>query len=397
LMRNPGEELEDAAARYASEAIRLDSQGNYAGAIVKYQNAVEALLKLIRLYPDNPVNRLYYEKAMAYQERIKALQRLRGIYGAPEGESSPARGDADGGIRVAPMVETVKATFEELLVTEKPNVSSKDVVGLDNAKLALRQAIVYPYQRPDLFPLGWPRGILLFGPPGCGKTMLAAAIANEIDGYFLSVDAASIMSKWLGDAEKNVAKLFAYARGLSESKPVIIFIDEVDSLLTVHRQEVGGETRVRNQFLKEMDGLSDKGKNLQLYVLAATNKPWMLDEPFLRRFQKRIYVQPPDEATRKLLFEKYTEPLVLDSNVNLGELAKLTEGYSASDIRDICQDAQLRVVTELFESGRASDPRSRPRPIKLEDFKEIIKQRKPSLIAERIKLYEKWNEMYSAA
>ncbi len=392
-MRNPGEELEDAAARYASEAIKLDSQGNYAGAIAKYQNAVEALLKLIRLYPDNPVNKLYYEKAMAYQERIKALQRLRGVYGSPDGERPPQE---DGGVKVGPIVETVKATFEELLVTEKPKVSTKDIVGLDGAKLALRQAIVYPYQRPDLFPLGWPRGILLFGPPGCGKTMLAAAIANEIDGYFLSVDAASIMSKWLGEAEKNVAKLFAYARGLAESKPVVIFIDEVDSLLAVHHNEVGGETRVRNQFLKEMDGLADKGRNIQLYVMAATNKPWLLDEPFLRRFQKRIYVQPPDRDTRRLLFEKYTEPLTLDSDVDLDELAKLTEGYSASDIRDICQDAQLRVVTELFESGMASDPSSKPRPIKMKDFKEILKQRKPSLAAERIKLYEKWNEMYSA-
>jgi len=394
VMRNPGEELEDAAARYASEAIKLDSQGNYAGAVVKYQNAVEALLKLIRLYPDNPVNKMYYEKAMAYQERIKALQRLRGVY-APSDGDRPSSHD-DGNVKVAPMVETVKATFEELLVTEKPNVSTKDVVGLDDAKLALRQAIVYPYQRPDLFPLGWPRGMLLFGPPGCGKTMLAAAVASEIDGYFLSVDAASIMSKWLGDAEKNVTRLFAYARGLAESKPVVIFIDEVDSLLTVHRQEVGGETRVRNQFLKEMDGLSDKGRNLQLYVLAATNKPWTLDEPFLRRFQKRIYVQPPDKDTRKLLFEKYTEPLVLDSDIDPDELAKLTDGYSASDIRDICQDAQLKVVTELFESGKANDPESKPRPIKMKDFKEIVKQRRPSLVAERVKLYEKWNEMYSA-
>ncbi len=394
MMRNPGEELEDAAARYASEAIRLDSQGNYAAAIVKYQNAVEALLKLIRLYPENPVNKLYYEKAMAYQERIKALQRLRGVYG-PEAEPGRDQGPGDG-VRVAPVVETVKASFEELLVTEKPNVSTKDVVGLEGAKLALRQAIVYPYQRPDLFPLGWPRGILLFGPPGCGKTMLAAAIANEIDGYFLSVDAASIMSKWLGEAEKNVAKLFAYARGLAESKPVVIFIDEVDSLLSVHSQEVGGETRVRNQFLKEMDGLADKGKNLQLYVLAATNKPWMLDEPFLRRYQKRIYVPPPDRQTRRLLFEKYTEPLTLDSDVDLDELAKITEGYSASDIRDICQDAQLRVVTELFESGKASDPNSKPRPIRMKDFEEIVRQRRPSLVAERVKLYEKWNETYGA-
>ncbi len=396
MMRNPGEELEETAATYAREAIRLDSQGNFAGSIIYYQNAVETLLKLIKLYPENPVNRMYYEKARAYQERIKALQRIRGVYGDEKGDSG-SDGPHKGGIKVAPMVETVKASFEELLVTDRPNVNMEDVVGLKNAKLSLRQAIVYPFQRPDLFPLGWPRGILLFGPPGCGKTMLAAAVANEIDGYFLSVDAASIMSKWLGDAEKNVARLFSYARKLVEDpKPVIIFIDEVDSLLSLHRQEIGGEARVRNQFLKEMDGLFDKGRSLQLYVLAATNKPWLLDDAFLRRFQKRVYVQPSDLRARRKLFEKYTEPLVLDSSVKIDELAKITDGYSPSDIRDICQDAQLKVVTELFESGKASDPGSRPRAISMGDFKEIIKQRRPSLVAERVKLYEKWNSNYGA-
>ncbi len=97
---------------------------------------------------------------------------------------------------------------EELVMTEKPKVNWDEVVGLDTAKKAVKEAIVYPVQRPDLFPLGWPRGILLFGPPGCGKTLLAAAVATEIDANFYSIDAASIMSKWLGEAEQNVAKLF---------------------------------------------------------------------------------------------------------------------------------------------------------------------------------------------
>src|SRR6185503_3504280 len=109
-------------------------------------------------------------------------------------------------------VETLKADFDDLVMKEKPNVSWDEVIGLDDAKRAIRESIVYPMKRPDLFPLGWPRGILLYGPPGCGKTLLAAAAAAEIEGYFINVDAASMMSKWLGEAEKNVSKLFTMAR-----------------------------------------------------------------------------------------------------------------------------------------------------------------------------------------
>ena len=152
--------------------------------------------------------------------------------------------------------------FDDLVLKEKPHVKWEEVIGLDDAKRAIRESIVYPTKRSDLFPLGWPRGILLFGPPGCGKTLLAAAAAAEIDGYFLNVDAASMMSKWLGEAEKNVSKLFMLARRLQENEgvPVLLFIDEIDSLLGTRTSEIGGEVRVKNQFLTEMDGINVKIK-----------------------------------------------------------------------------------------------------------------------------------------
>jgi SpoVK/Ycf46/Vps4 family AAA+-type ATPase len=115
------------------------------------------------------------------------------------------------------------------------------------------------------------------------------------------------MSKWLGEAEKNVAKLFTEARKLlDKGDPVIIFIDELDSLLGTRSNEVGGESRVRNQFLKEMDGIQDKGKNVHLYTVGATNKPWSLDWPFLRRFEKRIYIPLPNFDGRISMFKEYT-------------------------------------------------------------------------------------------
>ena len=231
----------------------------------------------------------------------------------------------------------------------------------------------------------------------CGKTMIAAATASEIDGYFISVDAASIMSKWLGEGEKNVSKLFANARKmLSDNKPVIVFVDEIDSLLGTRGQEVGGEVRVRDQFLKETDGINDKGKNLHMYVIGATNKPWSLDPPFLRRFSKRIHIPLPDTDARMAQFRLYTAPLTLAEDVDLSTLARLSEGYSGSDIKDICQGVQLRVVRELFKSGNALDKESTTRPITVADFKEIMRARKPSVSPEMLRAYTQWSNNFNA-
>jgi SpoVK/Ycf46/Vps4 family AAA+-type ATPase len=281
---------------------------------------------------------------------------------------------------------------------EKPNVKWDEVVGLEDAKKALRESIIFPVHRPDLFPLGWPRGLLMYGPPGCGKTLLAAATASEIDSYFITVDAASIMSKWLGEGERNVAKLFNSARKLldEEAKSVIVFIDELDSILGSRSNEVGGEVRVRNQFLKEMDGIADKGKTLHLYIIGATNKPWSLDWPFLRRFQKRIYVPLPDIRARMQMLKQYTAPLKMDVELKLEDLAKLTEGYSGSDMRDICQGVQLRVVSELFDSNGADDKETQPRPIDVNDFKEVLKNRRPSVSQDMLRGYTQWAENFKA-
>ncbi len=391
--RDPEEirRLRERATEYANMAVSADKRGIVSLAITYYNKAIDILTDLINSEESPEFKRMYRRALRQYRDRVNYL---RGVTSASVRNLSNIKiKDRGDGSSATPVKSEHKK--EDLLVPFKSSITWDDIVGLEHAKKVIKRSIVYPIRRPDLFPLGFPRAILLYGPPGCGKTSLAAALSNEIEAEFYPIDATMIMSKWLGESEKRVAEVFRYLRERAQHTPVILYIDEVDSLLSVRNSEVGGEIRVRNQFLSEMDGLKGKEtSNLPLFIVASTNRPWDLDIGFIRRFQKRIYIPPPDKKTRKELFKFYLSKVNYSDDIDFEFLADYTKGYTPSDIRDVVQTAVIEVVSELFESGLASDPDAKPRPVSMEDLRQALKRVRPSISHVILAAYENWTSRF---
>ncbi|XP_068253733.1 spastin isoform X4 [Nyctibius grandis] len=294
------------------------------------------------------------------------------------------------------MFRNVDSNLANLILNEivdsGPAVKFDDIAGQELAKQALQEIVILPSLRPELFTgLRAPaRGLLLFGPPGNGKTMLAKAVAAESNATFFNISAASLTSKYVGEGEKLVRALFAVAR---ELQPSIIFIDEVDSLLCERREgEHDASRRLKTEFLIEFDGVQSSGED-RILVMGATNRPQELDDAVLRRFTKRVYVSLPNEETRlillKNLLSKQGSPL---TQKELAQLARMTDGYSGSDLTALAKDAALGPIRELKPEQVKNMSASEMRNIKLSDFTESLKKIKRSLSPQTLEAYIRWNK-----
>ncbi len=233
------------------------------------------------------------------------------------------------------------------VVTEVPKTSWEDVGGLAQAKQELIEAVEWPLSNPDMYEkigVSPPKGILLLGPPGCGKTLLARAVANESKANFISIKGPEIISKYVGESEKSIREIFKRAR---QASPAIIFFDEIDSIASIRGSgsDSRATERVVNQLLVEMDGLEEL---YQCVVLAATNRPDLIDSSLLRhgRFDKILFVPVPDKETRKAIFSIHTEKMPLGKDVSLEKLIESTDGYTSADIAAICREAGMFSIRE---------------------------------------------------
>jgi SpoVK/Ycf46/Vps4 family AAA+-type ATPase len=297
-----------------------------------------------------------------------------------------------------------KLIFNEIVV-QGDEVHWSDIAGLETAKNSLKETVVYPFLRPDLFSgLREPaRGMLLFGPPGTGKTMLARAVATESKSTFFSISASSLTSKFLGESEKLVRALFLLARKLS---PSIIFVDEIDSLLSSRNESGEHESsrRIKNEFLIQWSDLThaaagrDQGEDLQrVLVLAATNLPWAIDEAARRRFVRRQYIPLPEPETRlaqikNLLAHQKTTLDEKDQN----KLAELTDGFSGSDITALAKDAAMGPLRALGDK-LLSTARDEIRPINLQDFVNSMAYIRPSVSKENLKDFDEWADKFGSS
>jgi transitional endoplasmic reticulum ATPase len=261
------------------------------------------------------------------------------------------------------------SAMREVLI-EVPNVKWSDVGGLEKVKQELKEAIEWPLKHPGSFKrmgISPPKGVLLYGPPGCGKTLLARAVATESNSNFISVKGPEMLSKWVGESEKAVREIFRKARQVA---PCIVFFDEIDAIAPRRGASDGSRVteQVVNQILTELDGLEEL---TDVTILAATNRPDIVDSAMLRpgRFDRLILTPPPDEEARLQIFKVHTKKMPLTKNVDLGELVDHTKNYSGADIQAVCREAAILALRKDMKA----------KEVNMDHFKKAMKVVGPSL------------------
>ncbi len=277
--------------------------------------------------------------------------------------------------------EIEPSAMREVLV-EVPKVTWNDVGGLEDVKREIIEAVEWPLKYPEKFKkfgIRPPKGVLLYGPPGTGKTLIAKAVANEANANFISVKGPELLSKWLGESEKAVRKIFKKARQVA---PCIIFFDEIDAIAGIRGvEENRAVERVVNQLLTEMDGLEELEG---VVVIGATNRPDIIDPALMRpgRFDRLVYVRPPDRNSRLAIFKIHTRNMPLSDDVDLEELAEMTEGYVGADIEAVCREAVMLALREDINAEK----------VHMRHFLEALKKVKPSVSESMLSFYERFEE-----
>ena len=379
------------ARKYYLFSLKAEKESNYREA---YEYRIKACKIVYRLYKITG-DTIFKVQAEKWMKEALLLREKIGLKVSAKDFEKPERVLEREERRVPRRKEEKEGKVEEVIFIKKPRVTFKDVGGLENVKELLNDAFL-PLKNLELAKKYGLRkvleGILLYGPPGCGKTLIIEAAAGEHNIPLVAAHPAALLSKWFGESEKNIRKLFEFAK---EHAPVIILIDEVDALTATTLQD-DAMMRVRSTLLQELEGVQKETSLEKIVITAMTsNKPWLIDPAIIRtgRIKKRIYVPPPDYDARKAIFEIHLSSVEEDlkRGLDYDKLAELTSPrdgyyYSGSDIKTITETAKLRAFKRALQEGRRS-------PITMQDFKKSIEEIPRSITPYMLKKYEKYTKM----
>lgn len=364
--------------QHHDEGIAAHKAGDYPKARMHYLMAAKYLCALAK-----------ETEAEFKQQRLKKAQRLIDITKELEGREKATKGsDAWDSIkkgRRIPVEDEEESKADRWVVTNPPKTSFNDVAGLEDVKKLISLRVIYPLEHPEVTERFGKRaggGVLLYGPPGTGKTMIARAIACELDATFMSVKCSDIMSKWVGSAEKHIQELFAAARSYPRC---VVFMDETESIVAKRGSGSTVMNRVIPEFLSQVDGL-EKRENM-LLLLGATNRPWDMDEAALRpgRFDELIYVPLPDEVARLKMLDINFKDVPKAEDIDLGGLARRLEGYSGADIKGFTEAVTDLPYQRQIETGIKQI-------VTVEDIEKALHRVRPSVGAKMLMKYEKYRQ-----
>jgi transitional endoplasmic reticulum ATPase len=360
---------------HESQCEQALREGDALQAKVHATKAADYALSLAKAVTSESVAASYVADAEGWLEIAENISKAK----LPSRQPS---GGAAGGSKMEPVEEG--ANQSEWLVTEKPNIKFDQIAGMAEAKQSIREMAILPLQRPELtksLGLKAGGGVLLYGPPGNGKTLLGKAIATELDAAFFYASGAQIRSKWHGESEKRLRKLL---QAVKAEPMAVLFLDEVDGLLPKRGGNSAVDNRIVTQFLSEIGGFEESENTLLL--LGATNVPWDIDDAVFRtgRFDEKIYIQPPDVAARLGIFQHHLKEVSVAGDIDLPTWAERMEGYTGSDIVGIVNGAKRSAL------GRAIRDELEAAMICCEDLERILKTIPPSANAKMLAKYERF-------
>jgi transitional endoplasmic reticulum ATPase len=359
----------DEFEKHKATGMSAYHRGDLPEARYELLKAAEYLFKLAQL-SKGKLREVRYQNAIKLMEMAKNID----VRKRPRPkQASDGGGEGD---------EKEAAKPSEWMISQKPGLKFEDIAGLEDVKEQIRLKMIYPFTHPEKaerYGITKGGGILLYGPPGTGKTMLGKAVAAELDAPFYLIKPSDVLSKWVGESEKNIAGLFGDAR---KHERAVIFIDEVEAMVPARREmQSNVMQRVVPQVLAELDGFEKRHHSL--LFLGATNEPWEIDYAMLRpgRLDEKIYVGLPDEAARRAILGSNLKGAPLAENVNLDLFARVLDGYSGADIAYVCRKVRETVFRESVE-------KSVDREIHAGDFETVISRMGPSVEKKDLERFE---------